>query len=129
MKRIATIALALCCSTMALAEAGLQGKTRILCTTEEVRDCVTGSECLSGLPAEYGAPASLRINLASRQILGEKHMSPIRDIEKKGQQLLLQGREMGYAWTVGVDLADGGMTLTLVNREGAFVLFGHCKGL
>ena len=36
----------------------LSGSKRLLCTTEELKDCVAGTECFNGLPAEYGAPVS-----------------------------------------------------------------------
>lgn len=107
----------------------LSGTKRLLCTTEELKDCVAGTECFNGLPAEYGAPVSLRIDFAGKQVLGESRKSKIRDIEKTDTQLLLQGREMGYGWTIGIDRRSGDMTLSLVNREGAFVLFGRCTAL
>ena len=36
---------------------------------------------------------------------------------------------MGYGWTIAIETATGAMTLSLVNREGAFVLFGRCVRL
>ncbi|MBK9445393.1 MAG: hypothetical protein IPO00_04430 [Betaproteobacteria bacterium] len=50
-------------------------------------------------------------------------------MEKKDGQLLLQGRELGYGWTIAIEQKSGDMTLSLVNREGAFVLFGRCTPL
>jgi hypothetical protein len=94
-----------------------------------LKDCVAGKECLSGLPAEYGAPTSLRIDFANKQVLGEHRKSKIRDLEKKDGQLLLQGREMGYGWTIAIEQKSGDMTLSLVNREGAFLLFGRCAAI
>jgi hypothetical protein len=38
----------------------------------------------------------------------------------------MQGTELGYAWTMVVDKTDGSMTLSLVNRDDAFVVFGNC---
>lgn len=128
MKRMMVIALAACCSMAALADP-IKGAGRAICTTEELRDCVAGTECLNGLPAEYGVPVSMRIDFANRQVLGEQRSSKIRDIEKKDGQILLQGREMGYGWTIAIETATGAMTLSLVNREGAFVLFGRCVRL
>ena len=36
---------------------------------------------------------------------------------------------MGYGWTIAIAENSGDMTLSLVNREGAFVLFGRCAPL
>ena len=128
MKRMMVMALAACCSMAALADP-IKGTGRAICTTEELRDCVAGTECLNGLPAEYGAPVSMRIDFANRQVLGEQRSSKIRDIEKKDGQILLQGREMGYGWTIAIEAKSGAMTLGIVSREGAFVLFGRCVQL
>lgn len=126
MKRMAMMALAGFFSLAAVAAPAVDGRQRVICTTEELRDCVAGVACLNGLPAEYGAPTSLRIDFSRKQVLGERRKSKIRDLEHKDDQWLLQGRELGYAWTIGIDGQSGDMTLSLVNREGAFVLFGRC---
>lgn len=126
MKRMVMMLLAGLLGTGAFAATTVDGSRRATCATEELRDCVAGSECLNGLPAEYGAPTSLRIDFRGRQILGEHRNTRIRDFERKDGQLLLQGRELGYAWTLGIDEKTGEMTMSLVNREGAFVLFGRC---
>ncbi|MCK6405357.1 MAG: hypothetical protein L6Q60_04980 [Rhodocyclaceae bacterium] len=128
MKRMILMALAACFSLAAFAEP-INGSKRAICTTEELRDCVAGAECLSGLPAEYGAPTSLRIDFAGKQVLGERRKSKIRDVEKKDGQILLQGRELGYGWTIAIATASGDMTLSIVNQEGGFLLFGRCAPL
>ncbi len=128
MKRIVVMVLAASFSMMALAEP-IDGRKRVICATTELQDCVAGSECLKGLPAEYGAPTSLRIDFANKQVLGERRKSKIRDMEKSNGQILLQGREMGFAWTIGIDSKSGEMTVSLLNREGAFILFGSCTAL
>jgi hypothetical protein len=40
--------------------------------------------------------------------------------------LLLQGTELGFAWSIALDKDTGQMSATLVNRDGAYVLFGAC---
>jgi hypothetical protein len=59
-------------------------------------------------------------------VVGPTRTSPIQIIEKTDDQLVLQGTELGYGWTVALDQETGRMSLTLANREGAFVLFGSC---
>ena len=128
MKRIIALTLAGLLSGATFADT-IDGSKRVVCTTETLRDCVAGADCLNGVPAEYGAPTSLRLDFANKQVLGEKRKSKIRDLEKKDGQLLLQGREMGYGWTIAIEQKSGDMTLSLVNREGAFVLFGRCAAI
>ena len=50
-------------------------------------------------------------------------------MDKSDDQLLLQGTELGFGWTLVLDQESGTMSATLVNREGAVVLFGSCTPL
>jgi hypothetical protein len=128
MNRMIALVLASLISGAAVADT-IDGNKRAVCTTETLRDCVAGADCLNGLPAEYGAPTSLRLDFSNKQVLSEKRKSKIRDFEKKDGQLLLQGRELGYGWTIAIEQKSGDMTLSLVNREGAFLLFGRCAAI
>lgn len=118
MNRMIALVLASLISGAAVADT-IDGNKRAVCTTETLRDCVAGADCLNGLPAEYGAPTSLRLDFSNKQVLSEKRKSKIRDFEKKDGQLLLQGRELGYGWTIAIEQKSGDMTLSLVNREDA----------
>jgi hypothetical protein len=39
---------------------------------------------------------------------------------------MLQGTELGYAWSIALDTGSGRLSAALVDREGAIVLFGAC---
>ena len=99
---------------------------RLMCATVEAMDCEPGAACVRGLPSVIGAPAFMRIDLANKTIAGAKRSTPIVSIEQNAENLLLQGTEIGYGWTLAVDVKQGTMAATLVNGEGAFVLFGSC---
>jgi hypothetical protein len=43
--------------------------------------------------------------------------------------MLMQGREGPYAWTMAIEADGGALTLTLVSRATAYVLFGNCTPL
>jgi hypothetical protein len=102
---------------------------RFMCATLEALDCEPGAACLKGRPSEIGAPAFMRIDLEKKTIAGPNRSTPIVGIEKHPDSLLLQGTEIGYGWTMAIDVKAGTMAATLVNREGAFVLFGSCAPL
>jgi len=40
--------------------------------------------------------------------------------------LLMQGIELGHAWSMALDHKTGKMILSLVGNDVAFVLFGSC---
>jgi hypothetical protein len=101
----------------------------VMCATVEALDCEPGNACLRGRPAELGAPAFIRIDFENKVVAGPHRTTPIVAMEKTADGVLLQGTEAGYGWTLVLDTKQGTMAATLVNREGAFVLFGSCTPL
>jgi hypothetical protein len=61
--------------------------------------------------------------------VGPKRTSPIRAMEKDENQILLQGTELGLAWSMALNITNGRMVSTFSSRDGAFVLFGSCTPL
>jgi hypothetical protein len=105
------------------------GSRPLICAPVEAMACLAGEGCEKGVPDDVGAPAFLRIDFAKKTIVGPKRTSPIRSLDKDENQLLLQGTELGSAWNLALNIADGKMAVTLVDRRGAFVLFGACTPL
>lgn len=106
--------------------ADLDGSKPLLCATQAALDCARGDDCAAGLPEEIGAPSFMRLDLAKKTVIGPQTTSEILLLDKSGKQLLLQGREAGFGWTIVVDQQSGELTVTLTNRNGAYVLYGAC---
>lgn len=106
--------------------ADLDGSKPLLCATQAALECSRGDDCTAGLPKEFGAPTFMRIDLAKKAVIGPHTTSGILLQDKSDKQLLLQGRESGFGWTIVVDQASGELTVTLTNRSGAYVLYGAC---
>ena len=102
------------------------GSKSLICAPVAAMDCVRGDDCITGLPEDVGAPAFMRLNFAKKSVQGAKNASPILLMEKTENQVLLQGRESDYGWTIALDSRSGEMTVTLANQGGAFVFFGSC---
>ena len=109
--------------------ADFDGSKLLLCATQTALDCSRGDDCASGLPEEIGAPTFMRIDLAKKAVIGPYTTSDILLQDKSDKQLLLQGREAGFGWTIVVDQQSGELTATLANRNGAYVLYGACTVL
>jgi hypothetical protein len=105
------------------------GSKLLICAPVEAMDCAAGEACTKGRPDDIGAPNFLRIDFAQKMIVGPKRTTPIVFMDKSNNQILLQGTELGYAWTLALDQENGTMTATMVNHEEAFVLFGSCTPL
>jgi hypothetical protein len=130
MRRFLHMVAALAVLTAGTASAGdFDGSKLLICAPVEAIDCAAGEECTKGRPDDVGAPNFLRIDFAQKVIVGPKQTTPIRFMDTSDGQILLQGTELGYGWTLALDQDSGTMTATLVNREGAFVLFGSCTPL
>jgi hypothetical protein len=106
--------------------ADFDGSKLLLCAPVEALDCAPGAACEKSTPGEIGAPAFLRIDFAGKALVGPKRTARIELIEKTDAQILMQGTELWYAWTVVLDTATGEMATTLANRDGVFVIFGAC---
>lgn len=109
--------------------ADFDGSRALICATISASDCLRGEECQAGLPEDVGAPAFMRLDFSKKTVLGPKNASPILLQEKSDRQLLLQGREGSFAWTIAIEAENGYMTVALVSRSNAYVLFGNCTPL
>lgn len=96
-----------------------------LCATVEAIDCSPGAGCAKGTPDQMGAPAFMHIDLKKKVVAGPQRTSPIRHMEKISDRMLLQGTELGFAWSLMFD-GEGRMTATMADGDSAFVLFGSC---
>jgi hypothetical protein len=126
--RVGLAALALAASWTSTA-ADFDGSKMLICAPVEAMDCAPGAECGRGVPGDIGAPAFIRIDFGKKVVIGPKRTTAITSIEKSESQVLLQGNELGYGWSIAVDQEGGQMSATLTNREGAYVLFGSCTPL
>jgi hypothetical protein len=102
------------------------GSKLLICAPVEALDCAAGEDCAKGTPDTVGAPAFMRVDVPRKVVIGPKRTSAIHFVDRSDSQLLLQGTELGYGWTIAIDQSSGRMAVSLVNLEGAFVLFGSC---
>ena len=105
------------------------GSRQLICAPVVAMACFAGEVCEKGTPDDIGAPAFMRVDFAKKVIVGPYRTSPILALDKDEKQILLQGNELGLAWSMALNSDDGKMTVTMSNRNGAYVLFGSCTPL
>lgn len=128
-KRVRNTLAAFLCLAASLAQANdFDGSKPLICATVEALDCSPGAPCAKGLPDDIGAPAFIRIDFKKKQIAGPQRTTEIRYIDKDKDQVLMQGTELGFAWTLVID-AQGKMSVSLIDRTAAITLFGSCTPL
>lgn len=122
----AAVAILFCSTSSWVLGADFDGTKPLLCATIDAHFCDIGEVCYRTLPGILGAPDFVRLNIAKKTLTSSQRSTPIRYIEPSDNQLLLQGTELGYGWSIALDTRTGGMSATLVNRDDVFVLFGVC---
>jgi hypothetical protein len=119
----------LCAVSVAAAAADFDGSRSLICASQEARTCIAGKNCASSTPREIGAPVFVRIDFEHQVVVGPYRTTPIRVMERGEKQLLLQGVELGLAWSIALDQESGEMAASLVDRYAGFVIFGACTPL
>ena len=119
----------LCLSPSALVSAETSGN--LLCALVDVVACDDEELCLKGSSRDFDLPEVLVIDLAKEQVRGHEgsgieEVSPIRNSENTGKQLILQGVEDHRGWTIAVDHSDKSMALTSSGSGVNLMIFGSC---
>lgn len=118
--------LSACLGPAAAMAADFDGSKPLICAPAAASEVRAGEKVDTTRPSDIGAPSFLRVDVARKTIAGPKRVTPIRHIEKSEEQILLQGTELGFGWTIAIDQKLGEMTITFVDRFGAVVLSGSC---
>lgn len=106
--------------------ADFDGSKPLLCATIEAHTCDLGVACSRSLPEDIGAPKFLSLDFAKKVIVGPVRTTPMLNVNQDPKQIVIEGMELGYGWTLVLDSGDGSMTLMIVNSANAYVLFGNC---
>ena len=121
-------------AAMPVAADDLTGADRILCAPGEVTICAMDGECTSGPPWEFNVPDFIEVDLEAgllktTEASGENRQTPIPRIIREDGPIVLQGLEMGRAFSFFIDEASGELTAAAA-RDGLFVgAFGVCTPL
>ena len=131
-KLIPGLALAAAVSLSAAASADdLTGQDRILCAAVEVTRCMESGTCSSELPWNLNIPQFIEIDLKAKtfsttKASGENRTTAIRTLLREDELLVLQGFEMGRAFSFVIH-EPSGMASVAVARDGLTVsIFGSC---
>ncbi len=121
-------------TAMPVAADDLTGVDRFLCAPGEVTVCAIDGECTSGPPWEFNVPDFIEVDLEAgllktTEASEENRQTPILRIIREDGLIVLQGLEMGRAFSFNIEEASGTMT-AVAARNGLFVgSFGVCTPL
>lgn len=141
MNRRVAVVLALCCISFAptlAAGAGFDGSQPLLCTINDVTECLTGEKCKEVSAEDINLPRFLWIDVGKKTMQSKKQgddarKSQIDQVKHVGGKLMLQGAEQGgddngggFGWTIAIMEDTGQMVLTASGDLVGDVAFGVC---
>jgi len=129
MKRTGFLALLITGAAGAAVATDFDGSKELICAPVTAMDCAAGLACVTGTPAEMGAPSFIRVDAGKKRVQGTTRILTAQRVEGTPVQLLLQGFDEEQAWALAIDAASGRMYATLTGRDGAIVLSGACTPL
>lgn len=108
----------------------ITGKTDLVCASVNVVACTDGN-CIQGQAQTFDLPTFMFVDVKRKLVhavdeSGKEVSSTIRDFEVTDKAIILQGFENHRGWTVGLDRANGKMTLSTTGADINFTVFGNC---
>jgi len=121
--------MALAWSVVASADA-VDGTAPLECAAERGHDCMPGKTACSELKRESKQEPVLRIDFTKREVRSPFRTELLRvthSSDTKESLILQGGEERGFAWSALIKKKTGAFTVSIADREGAYVVFGTCK--
>ena len=109
----------------------LTGQQSVLCTAVQATVCDDTGSCVIENPWDLNIPQFLELNLKDKTVAttrasGESRSTPIRTLLREDGLIVLQGVEMGRAFSFVIE-EKSGLLSAAVAREGKTVsVFGAC---
>ena len=120
-------------SGITVAEA-MEDAKLLVCAVSEVVACTDASTCVKGPARDFDLDELAVIDIENKMVRGHKEggnteQSPIKNIERSRDHLMLQGVENGRGWNVSVDTRSGAMTGAVAGEAVSFMIFGTCTAI
>jgi hypothetical protein len=113
--------------------ADFDGSRKLLCAPTDAVQCEGAGECVRAEVEDLNVPRFLTIDFKNKELKGavkgaaDDEATPIQNVEKLENQVVLQGIQNGRGWSIVIDAASGDLSLAIAGDDISFVLFGVCK--
>lgn len=113
---------------------GIDGTKPLVCSTIETYDCEIGADCIKGLAQDIDVPQFFFLDFEkgharSVRATGEERTSSIASMATDSGELILQGVQLGRAWSATISQEGGKMVLAVAGDGVAFIVFGACTAM
>lgn len=117
-----------------VAAEGMDGTKDVVCAVMDVVGCIEEGNCLQGRASSFDLPEFIIFDSEAKAMRaayesGEKAVSPVKNVERNGDHLILQGVENGRGWNIAMDTKSGKMSAASVGDAVSFLVFGSCTEL
>jgi hypothetical protein len=114
-----------------LAADDVSGQQALLCTAVQATLCTDDGDCVIDNPAELNIPQFLELNLKDKTISttkasGENRSTPIRTLLRENGLIILQGVEMGRAFSFVITEKTGLLSAAVARDAKTVSVFGAC---
>jgi len=123
--------LTICMAPVPLFAGDFDGSKPLLCAVIETIEYEPGGECQRGTAESIGIPQFLIINFQERVIsstpeIGLIRTTKIKNMERIDGKLILQGVQMGKAWSMVINEATGKVIISISDVMAGFIVIGAC---
>jgi hypothetical protein len=112
----------------------ITGHDRILCTAVQATECYAEGTCTPGMPEDWNVPRFLEIDFAQQSLStteasGQRRSSPMKNIEREGERIFIQGVESSRAFSAVLDQDSGTASIAIALERHVLAIFAYCTPL
>lgn len=112
----------------------LTGSSRFLCAAVQATACFEDGDCGIDLPSNLNIPAFIEVDLEAKRVSttvasGENRQTSIEHLSRRDGTIVLQGFEMGRAFSFVITEQTGQVTVAVATEGQAVAVFGSCTPL
>jgi hypothetical protein len=130
MNKFCVLSIALLLATTARAAEDFNGSRPMDCKPLQTHDCLPTAKVCTPLKPQAGTlenePMHIDVARMSAQIPFRNDALPIASFGFNTESLVMQGSDVEVVWSATIHRTTGKLTITIADREGAYVIFGQC---
>ena len=112
----------------------VSGADQLICASTQATVCNNDGECETGSPATWAIPRFVEIDLAAKLLRttkasGQNRATPIETVTRSEGLVILQGSEMGRAFSLVISEQDGTLAAAVARAGVTVSVFGACTPL